>query len=267
METVFRKDLFAGQRVLVTGGGSGIGLGISRHFANHGAHVILLSRNAERLQKACQQLESEGPGSATWYAADVRDAGAVEDAAQKIFEDGPIDVLVNGAAGNFPSPFAALSANAFDSVVDIVLKGTANVCRSIGLRMHEAGQGNVINIVAGYAWTGAPAVSHSGAAKAGVLNLTRSLAVEWGPHVRVNAVSPGPIGETEGMKRLGDDLGLADEVRKLVPLDRMGTVDEVAQACLYLASPGASYVTGTCLIVDGGQDALGPFGPIFAAMK
>ena len=175
---------------------------------------------------------------------------------------GPVDVLVNAAAGNFPSPFSALSENAFNAVVDIVLKGTANVSRSFGGRMHAGRGGAILNLVAGYAWTGAPGVSHSGAAKAGVLNLTKSLAVEWAPQVRVNAVSPGPIDGTEGMRRLGDDLGLRPAVERSVPLGRMGTPGEVAQACVFLASPAASYVTGACLVVDGGQDAKGPFGDL-----
>ncbi len=127
--------------------------------------------------------------------------------------------------------------------------------------------GSIINLVAGYAWTGAPGVSHSGAAKAAVLNLTKSLAVEWAPSVRVNAVSPGPIGGTEGMKRLGEDMGLADAVVKGTPLARMGDADDIASACLYLASEAADYVTGSCLVVDGGQDAIGPFGMMFQAMR
>lgn len=206
--------------------------------------------------------ERDAAGKAAFHVADVRDADRLREIAAEI---GPVDVLVNAAAGNFPSPFSALSANAWDSVLSIVLGGTVNATRAFGEPMVAAERGCILNIVAGYAWTGAPGVSHSGAAKAGVLNLTKSLAVEWAP-VRCNAVSPGPIGATEGMKRLGDDLGLADAVVKSVPLGRMGDGGDIADACLYLASPAADFVTGTCLVVDGGQDAKGPFGDLLLGM-
>lgn len=246
----------------VTGGASGIGFAISRGFAAHGAQVVLLSRNTERLQAACNAIGKEG-GEASFQPLDVREADAVEEAAKKV---GPVDVVVNAAAGNFPAVFSGMSRNAWESVVDIVLKGTANVSRSFGPGLSER-EGSLLNIVAGYAWTGAPAMSHSGAAKAGVLNLTRSLAVEWAPRVRVNAVSPGPIGGTEGMKRLSEDMGLKGVVEQATPLRRLGTAEEVADCCLFLASPAASYVTGACLVVDGGQDAVGPFGRVFQALE
>jgi NAD(P)-dependent dehydrogenase (short-subunit alcohol dehydrogenase family) len=257
MDGVFRPGLFQGKSVLVTGGATGIGFAIADAFAGLGAGVHLLSRDEGRLRAAAARLPTPGPARHAWHACDVRDAARVEAVAAQL---GAVDVLVNAAAGNFPAPFSALSENAFNSVVDIVLKGTANVSRSVGGRMQRGAGGAIVNVVAGYAWTGAPGVSHSGAAKAGVLNLTKSLAVEWAPKVRANAVSPGPIDGTEGMKRLGDDLGLRPAVERSVPLGRMGTPDEVAQACVFLASPAASYVTGACLVVDGGQDAKGPFG-------
>ncbi|MFA5943877.1 MAG: SDR family oxidoreductase [Candidatus Thermoplasmatota archaeon] len=257
--SVFRPGLFAGKTVVVTGGATGIGFAIAEAFKRLEADVHLVSRDEGRLADATRRLKGLGMGRAEFHAADVRDGAAIEAIAQKL---GPVDVLVNAAAGNFPSPFSALSENAFNTVLDIVLKGTANTSRSFGGRMQRGRGGSILNIVAGYAWTGAPGVSHSGAAKAGVLNLTKSLAVEWAPKVRVNAVSPGPIDGTEGMKRLGDDLGLRPAVEKSVPMGRMGQPDEVAQACLFLASSAASYVTGNCLVVDGGQDSKGPFGDI-----
>ncbi len=268
MESCFRPDLYSRKNVLVTGGATGIGFGIAKAYAELGATVHIMSRNEERLRKAAKEIGTAGMGGAEYHVADVRDVDAVT----KIAREAPVfDVLINGAAGNFPSPFSALSENAWQSVIDIVLNGTATCTRTFGQRMHDAsakdGEArNILNIVAGYAWTGAPGVAHSGAAKAGVLNLTKSLAVEWAPHVRLNAVSPGPIGGTEGMKRLGEDLGLGPAVEKSVPLGRMGTAQEVAEACLWLSSPSASYVTGACLPVDGGQDSVGPFGPLFQAL-
>lgn len=256
MHPVFRDGLFAAKKVLVTGGATGIGFAIAHGFAGLGAHVTVLSRNESNLKDAVARLGR----AAAFHVADVRDGAAVAAAAKAL---GAQDVVVNAAAGNFPVPFDAMSDNAWRTVIDIVLNGTANVCRSFGPGLKER-KGSVVNIVAGYAWTGAPGVSHSGAAKAGVLNLTRSLAVEWAPTVRVNAVSPGPIDGTEGMKRLGDDLGLRPAVERSVPLRRMGTADEVANACLFLASPAASYVTGACVVVDGGQDVKGPFGDLLS---
>jgi NAD(P)-dependent dehydrogenase (short-subunit alcohol dehydrogenase family) len=259
MDGVFRPGLFEGKTVVVTGGATGIGFAIAEAFKRLEADVHLVSRDEGRLGQAVKRLQTVGMGRAESHAADVRDGARVEAVAEKV---GAADVLVNAAAGNFPSPFSALSDNAFNTVVDIVLKGTANTSRSFGGRMQRGRGGSILNIVAGYAWTGAPGVSHSGAAKAGVLNLTKSLAVEWAPKVRVNAVSPGPIDGTEGIKRLADDLGLRPALEKSVPLGRMGKADEVAQACVFLASGAASYITGACLVVDGGQDSKGPFGDI-----
>lgn len=255
----FHAGLFQGKSVLVTGGATGIGFDIAEAFKRLEADVHVLSRDPAKLDAAAKRLRATGLGRIEVHSCDVRDGAKVEAVAAKV---GPLDVLVNAAAGNFPSPFSALSENAFNTVVDIVLKGTANTSRSFGGRMHAARGGSILNIVAGYAWTGAPGVSHSGAAKAGVLNLTKSLAVEWAPKVRCNAVSPGPIDGTEGMKRLGDDLGLRPDVERSVPLGRMGRPEEVASTCVFLASPAASYITGTCVVVDGGQDAKGPFGDL-----
>jgi len=275
----FRPDLFRRRRVLVTGGGSGIGRAVAEAFERHGAHVVLVGRDAVRLRDAADEIGGLGMGGCSWHAVDVRDAAAVDAAAAEEADQGGIDVLVNGAAGNFPAPFEAMSPNAWQSVIDIVLAGTVHVTRAFQGQMLRKGRESpvagapgtaqpcLLNIVAGYAWTGAPGVSHSGAAKAGVLSLTRSLAVEWAPHVRVNAVSPGPVGGTEGMRRLGDELGLTEALVASVPQGRLGAADEVAQACLFLASPAASFITGHCLAVDGGQDAVGPFGGLWNALS
>lgn len=258
--SIYRDDLYAGKHVLVTGGATGIGFGIASGFASHGADVTLVSRNEGRLSAACEALVAAG-GKAQWRSADVRDAEALDAIAKEL---PVVDVLINAAAGNFPTPFSAMSSNAWQSVQDIVVGGTVNATRSFGESM--APGSSIINIVAGYAWTGAPGVAHSGAAKAAVLNLTKSLAVEWAPRVRLNAVSPGPIGGTEGMKRLGEDLGLGDAVIQSIPMGTMGSAEDIANACMYVASDAAKFVTGACLVVDGGQDAVGPFGAIFQSL-
>lgn len=250
----------------MTGGGSGIGLAIAQVLAAHGAQVHILGRDAKRLAAAAPAIGSGLPASQL-HACDVRDAGKMAEVATRLAQAGGCDILVNAAAGNFPAPFDALSANAWDAVLAIVLGGTVNATRALAGQLKASqspGGGCIVNIVAGYAWTGAPGVSHSGAAKAAVLNLSRSLAVEWAPAVRVNAVSPGPIDGTEGMKRLADDLGMRPAVEAAVPMRRMGQAREVADAVLWLASPAASFVTGACIVVDGGMDAKGPFGGLLA---
>lgn len=259
----FDPSAYAGRKVLVTGGSSGIGLGIAKGFLRHGAEVHILGRSQEKLDAVREQPE----GTLHGHSADVRDVDALQALAKEL---GTLDVLVNGAAGNFPVPFSLMSDNAWNSVIDIVLQGTVHTTRAFGQPMWDANDGQdraILNIVAGYAWTGAPGVSHSGAAKAGVLNLSKSLAVEWAPRVRVNCVSPGPIGGTEGMKRLAEDLGLGDAVVRGIPAARMGTADDVAQASLFLCHPAASFVTGVVLPVDGGQDAVGPFGALFQGLS
>lgn len=254
--SAFRPDLFSDRHVFVTGGTQGIGLEIARRFGEHGARVTVASRKAEHLEEARRELQSLGPRLGV-ESLDVRDRAAVEALAQRI-GDG-VDVLVNNAAGNFPAGFLDMSENAWDAVVNIVLQGTANVCRSFGRRWAANRRPrSVINIVAGYAWTGAPGTSHSGAAKAAVLNLTRSLAVEWAPlGVRANAVAPGPIADTGGARIFSLDERLKGQILKRVPMARLGSRRELADVCLFLASDAAAFVNGACVVVDGGLDARG----------
>ncbi len=268
MKSAFRDDLFDGHTLFITGGASGIGLSISETFASLGANVVMSSRNEDRLKAAVEHVDGLGKGTASYHVGDVRDMDRMNEIGKQLFKNGGVDTLINCAAGNFVTPFTAMTDNAWKSVIDIVLNGTYNVTRAVGSRMLEHGTdgANIQNIIAGYAWTGAPMVSHSGAAKAGVLNLTRSLAVEWAPKVRLNAVSPGPIGGTEGMKRLAEDFGLGDAAAKAVPMQRLGEAADIANACVFLASPAAKYITGVALSVDGGQDVRGPFWDLFSAL-
>lgn len=246
---------FAGAIALVTGGGTGLGRAVALAFARRGAGVAVLSRSSEHLDPVAEAIRSQG-GAALAVAADVRDAGAVEAAVSKIEDElGPIECLVNNAAGNFLIPSEELTPNGFRAVVEIVLHGTWHCSSAVGRRMLGRGRGKIVNVVATYAETGMPGVVHSAAAKAGVLSMTRTLASEWGSRgIRVNAIAPGVM-VTEGASR---NLKFADaetqaRLTKAIPARRLATLEEVAEAVLYLCSPAASYVLGHCLTIDGGM--------------
>ncbi len=252
MSSSFVADLLEGKRALVTGGGTGLGRAMTEAFLDHGAEVAIASRS--NYKQAAEELGCHG------FELDVRNPdncqAVVEEAAEAM---GGLDILVNNAAGNFLVPFEELSANGWRAVVGIVLDGTASMTRAAAPHLHETGDSSVINIVASYAWGASPYVSHSGAAKAGVLNLTRSLAVEWGKHgVRVNAISPGPVVTEKASEHLGyDDEEVQAKIAEGIPMGRLGQPEEIADAALFLCSPAAQWVTGECLVVDGGQWLVG----------
>ena len=244
---------FQGQRALVTGGGTGLGLQISRGLAALGAHVTIASRSEEHHAPFLEEARARG-WSAGARVLDVRqdpDVRATMDAF--VEEHGGIDLLVNNAAGNFVCPAERLSHNAWRSVLGIVLDGTFSCSKYAGRHMISAGGGAMLNVVATYAWTGMPGVVHSASAKAGVLAMTRTLAAEWAQHgVRVNAIAPGPF-HSEGAKgNLWPDPEVEERMRAKVPLGRFGNTDEVAAQCLHLLSGASEYVTGECLVIDGG---------------
>ncbi len=249
----FPSDLFSGKTVFVTGGGSGINLGVARNFAALGADVGICGRTESRLESARSELEELGASVST-TVADVRDYDALVDAFDNAREAlGPIDVLVCGAAGNFLAPAEEMSANGFKAVVDIDLLGSFNAARAAFEQLRET-RGCLLFISAGQASVPHIAQAHCGAAKAGVDNLMRNLALEWGRYgIRSNGIVPGPIEGTEGMKRLGpDDPEARARFTSAIPLARYGTVDDIGQAAVFLASPLAAYVTGALLVVDGG---------------
>jgi NAD(P)-dependent dehydrogenase (short-subunit alcohol dehydrogenase family) len=250
------KDLFKGKTVFITGGGSGINLGIGKTFAALGANIAICGRKKERLDAASQELRVLG-AKVVAEVADVRQYEALQAAMAKCRDElGPIDVLVCGAAGNFPIAAEKLSPNGFKSVVDIDLLGSFNSCRA-AFEQLSATRGCIIFISAGMSFLPYPYQVHVGAAKAGVDNLMKNLALEWGKYgIRSNSIVPGPIEGTEGVKRLGGEAWAATR-QNSIPLGRLGTVDDIARAAVFLASPLASYVTGTVLVVDGGQNLAG----------
>jgi NAD(P)-dependent dehydrogenase (short-subunit alcohol dehydrogenase family) len=248
---------FSGKQVFVFGGTSGINLGIARCFAAAGANVAVASRSQEKVDAAVAELAALGSES-RGYALDVRDADAVEAALKQHGGDvGDIDVLVSGAAGNFPALAKDMSPNAFKSIVDIDLMGTFHVLRAAFAHLRKPG-GVVINISAPQAFLAMPMQSHVCAAKAGVDMLTRTLALEWGPMgIRVNSISPGPIADTEGMRRLAPTEKILELTTRSVPLQRLGQASEIGNAAMFLASDAGAYVSGVVLPVDGGWSVAG----------
>ena len=254
----FSTSLFDGKTVFITGGGSGINLGIAKNFAAVGANLGICGRTAEKLEKARGDLEALG-ATVTTVVADVRDYEALVAAFEQTRdEQGPIHTLVCGAAGNFIAPAESLSANGFKSVVDIDLLGSFNASRAAFEQLKET-QGNILFISAGQALIPYFAQAHAGAAKAGIDQLMRNLALEWGRYgIRSNSIAPGPIEGTEGMRRLApSDERFHKQFKRAIPMGRYGTVDDIGQMAVFLASPLAAYVTGALVVVDGGQNLPG----------
>jgi NAD(P)-dependent dehydrogenase (short-subunit alcohol dehydrogenase family) len=265
MRRWFAGELLAGEVAVVTGGSSGIGLAIAQAFAELGADVAIASRSSERLAAAASRIAAATGRLCGTFVCDVREEDAVAALQARVCDRyGPASIVVNNAAANFSMPAARMTARAFRTVVDIDLVGTFNVTRAFVGGMIERGGGAVLNIAIPEAERGFPGYSHSGAAKAGVVSLTRSWAREWGRlGIRVNAVAPGPV-PTEGVA--SHMLGLAPDAHesafstseRRLSLGRLGTVDDVAAAAVFLCSPAASWITGISLNVDGGLNIAEP---------
>jgi len=249
---IFADGLLKDHVAFVTGGGTGITGGVARAFAEAGASVALVSRKLEHLEPAAAAINEKG-GKAFAVAADVRSPEEVEKAiAATVDHFGKIDIVVNGAAGNFLVPAEQLSPNGFGTVVDIDLKGTFNVSRAAFAQLKE-NRGQILNISATLHYLGTPMQLHVSAAKAGVDALTRNLAVEWGRYgIRVNGIAPGPIEDTEGMKRLVPE-PIKEKLRKNIPLGRFGRIRDIETTAVFLCSDAASFINGAILVVDGGQ--------------
>lgn len=255
---MLRDHALEGKVIVVTGGGSGLGKAMTKYFLELGAKVAISSRNLEKLKDTAKELEDETGGKCLPVQCDVRHYDQVEGMLQEVLAAfGKVDILLNNAAGNFISPTERLSANAFDTIIDIVLKGSKNCTLAFGKHWIDAQQKDkaILNIVTTYAWTGSAYVVPSATAKAGVLAMTRSLAVEWAKYgIRSNAIAPGPF-PTKGAwdRLLPGDLAQKFDMAKKVPLKRVGDHQELANLAAYLVSDFSAYVNGEVITIDGGE--------------
>lgn len=257
-QKMLRDDALLGKVIVVTGGGSGLGKAMTQYFLELGAKVAITSRDLSKLTQTATELETLTGGTCLPLQCDVRHYEEVENMLQQVLKSfGKVDVLLNNAAGNFISPTERLSANAFDTIIDIVLKGTKNCTLAFGKHWIDSKQtsATVLNIVTTYAWTGSAYVVPSATAKAGVLAMTRSLAVEWAKYgIRTNAIAPGPF-PTKGAwdRLLPGDLTQKFDLAKKVPLKRVGDHQELANLAAYLVSDFSAYINGEVVVIDGGE--------------
>ena len=255
---MLRDNALEGKVIVVTGGGSGLGKAMTKYFLELGAKVAITSRDLEKLKNTSKELELETGGTCLPLQCDVRHYNEVEAMLAEVLKNfGKVDVLLNNAAGNFISPTERLSANAFDTVIDIVLKGSKNCTLAFGKHWIDTKQttSTILNIVTTYAWTGSAYVVPSATAKAGVLAMTRSLAVEWAKYgIRSNAIAPGPF-PTKGAwdRLLPGDLAKKFDTSKRVPLQRNGVHQELANLAAYLVSDFSAYINGEVVVIDGGE--------------
>ncbi|MDB9884519.1 SDR family oxidoreductase [Candidatus Marinimicrobia bacterium] len=252
---MFEKELLNDKSIIVTGGGTGLGKSMATRFAELGANLVITSRRQEVIDKTAEELRELG-GKVLAIACDVRDPEQVNAmVSQTVDEFRKVDILLNNAAGNFISPTEDLSPNAFKTVVDIVLNGTFNCTQAVGKVMREKEGGVILNIVTTYAWTGSGYVVPSACAKAGVLAMTRSLAVEWAKYgIRTVAIAPGPFPTKGAWSKLAPPgLGIQKKIKNRVPLKRVGEHIELANLATYLISDQAAYINGEVVTIDGGE--------------
>src|SRR3954470_22066928 len=251
---MFEHTLLKDQVAVVTGGGTGIGLTIARRLGSLGARIAIASRNSRNLEEGCAALRAAGI-DALAVQLDVRKPEQVDEMVQRTVKHfGGLDILINNAAGNFICRAEELSPNGWNSVIGIVLNGTFYCSRAVGQYMIASGRGgSMVSILPNYVWTGSPGTIHSAAAKAGVMSMTQTLAVEWAPHkIRVNAVAPGPIESAGAARQLWNSPEAVERITRSVPMARWGQPSEVAEAVAFLASRDAGFITGDILTIDGG---------------
>jgi NAD(P)-dependent dehydrogenase (short-subunit alcohol dehydrogenase family) len=252
---MFIPSLLAGRVAVITGGGTGIGLAIARRLGEVGAQVAIGSRDSAHLEEGTADLRHAGLDPLA-IQVDVRNPEQVDEMVQRTVKHfGHIDILINNAAGNFVCKAEELSPNGWNSVINIVLNGSFYCSRAVGRHMIARGQGgSIVSILANYVWTGSPGTIHSAAAKAGVMSMTQTLAAEWAKHgIRVNAVAPGPIESPGAARQLWNTPEAVERITGMVPLKRWGQPREVADTVTFLVAPGASYITGEILTIDGGS--------------
>ena len=252
---MFKDNILQGKKILVTGGGTGLGKEMSEHYIQHGADVVICGRRESVLAETAEEFKEKYDSKVRYQALDIRSAQDVDDFIDTIFQEGPLHGLVNNAAGNFISPTKDLSARGFDAIANIVFHGTFYVTHAVGKKWIEQQiKGSIISILATWVWTGSPFVVPSAMSKSALHTMTKSLAVEWGPKgIRVNAIAPGPF-PTEGMTaRLSPKGDMQKDSDSTIPMGRMGEMNELQNLATFLMADGCEYLTGQTIAIDGAQ--------------
>ena len=252
---MFKDNILQGKKILVTGGGTGLGKEMSEHYIQHGADVVICGRRESVLAETAEEFKEKYGSTVRFQALDIRSAQDVDDFIETIFQEGPLHGLVNNAAGNFISPTKDLSARGFDAIANIVFHGTFYVTHAVGKKWIEHQiKGSIISILATWVWTGSPFVVPSAMSKSALHTMTKSLAVEWGPNgIRVNAIAPGPF-PTEGMTaRLSPKGDMQKDSDNTIPMGRMGEMNELQNLATFLMADGCEYLTGQTIAIDGAQ--------------
>ena len=251
---MFKDDLLNNKRILITGGGTGLGKEMACHFAAHGANLYICGRRENVLKETAEEIESKYKTTVSYQTLDIRASKDVEDYIETIFQEGPLDGLVNNAAGNFISPTKDLSHKGFDAIANIVFHGTFYITHSVGKRWIESNKkGSIINILTTWVWTGSPYVVPSAMSKSGINAMTKSLAAEWGKYgIKINGIAPGPFPTKGAWDRLNPDNN-DDGMMNTVPLGRVGEMSEIQNLATFLMADGCDYLTGQTIGLDGGQ--------------
>ena len=251
---MFKEDLLKGKKILVTGGGTGLGREMATHFAMHGAELYICGRRQNVLEETANIISSKYDSKVHFDTLDIRDSKDVDDYVQSIFEKGPLDGLVNNAAGNFISPTKDLSPKGFDAISNIVFHGTFYMTHSVGKRWIESSKkGSIINILTTWVWTGSPYVVPSAMSKSGINTMTKSLAAEWGKYgIKINGIAPGPFPTKGAWERLNPDNN-DESMMDTVPLGRVGEMIELQNLATFLMADGCDYLTGQTIGIDGAQ--------------